>query len=178
MKKPFIIGEVSANHNGKIEQAKKIISLAKNSGLSAVKLQTYTPGTMTINSRRPDFIVKKGIWKGNALWNLYQKAQTPFEWQKELFIYAKKVGMKDVFAHGMLIMAYLGRALTNIIPQSNLKNLNTKFCSITNVGDVLTCSGSVSNIHNRNSKVMIVFDIMVADETGDIKIIGTATIEK
>lgn len=94
MKKPFIIGEVSANHNGKIEQAKKIISLAKNSGLSAVKLQTYTPGTMTINSRRPDFIVKKGIWKGNALWNLYQKAQTPFEWQKELFIYAKKVGIK------------------------------------------------------------------------------------
>ena len=92
--------------------------------------------------------------------------------------FAKKVGMKDVFAHGMLIMAYLGRALTNIIPQSNLKNLNTKFCSITNIGDVLTCSGSVSNIHNRNSKVMIVFDIMVADETGDIKIIGTATIEK
>ena len=92
--------------------------------------------------------------------------------------YAKKVGMKDVFAHGMLIMAYLGRALTNIIPQSNLKNLNTKFCSITNIGDVLTCSGSVSNIHNRNSKVMIVFDIMVADETGNIKIIGTATIEK
>ena len=92
--------------------------------------------------------------------------------------YAKKVGMKDVFAHGMLIMAYLGRALTNIIPQSNLKNLNTKFCSITNIGDVLTCSGSVSNIHNRNSKVMIVFDIMVADETGDIKIIGTATIKK
>ena len=92
--------------------------------------------------------------------------------------YAKKVGMKDVFAHGMLIMAYLGRALTNIIPQSNLKNLNTKFCSITNIGDVLTCSGSVSNIHSRNSKVMIVFDIMVADETGDIKIIGTATIEK
>ena len=92
--------------------------------------------------------------------------------------YAKKIGMKDVFAHGMLIMAYLGRALTNIIPQSNLKNLNTKFCSITNIGDVLTCSGSVSNIHNRYSKVMIVFDIMVADETGDIKIIGTATIEK
>ena len=94
------------------------------------------------------------------------------------FDFAKKVGMEDVFAQGMLIMAYLGRALTNIIPQSNLKNLNTKFCSITNIGDVLTCSGSVSNIRNRNSKVMIVFNIMVADETGDIKIIGTATIEK
>ena len=92
--------------------------------------------------------------------------------------YAKKVGMKDVFAHGMLILAYLGRALTNIIPQSNLKNLNTNFCSITNIGDVLTCSGSVSEVHNYNSKLMIVFDIMAADETGDIKIIGTATIEK
>ena len=90
----------------------------------------------------------------------------------------KIAGYPTVFAHGMLIMAYLGRALTNIIPQSNLKNLNTKFCSITNIGDVLTCSGSVSEVHNHNSKLMIVFDIMVADETGNIKIIGTATIEK
>ena len=94
MKKPFIIGEVSANHNGKIKQAKQIINLAKKSGLSAVKLQTYTPETMTINSRRKDFLVKNGIWKGFTLWDLYKKAQTPFEWQKELFNYAKKIGIK------------------------------------------------------------------------------------
>tara|TARA_Y100000748_G_C15164526_1_gene359216 strand:- start:23 stop:436 length:414 start_codon:yes stop_codon:yes gene_type:complete len=92
--------------------------------------------------------------------------------------FAKKIGMKDVFAHGMLIMAYLGRALTNIIPQSNLKNLNTRFCSITNIGDELICSGQVSKVGNHNSKAIIVFDLMVTDRTGDIKIKGTATIEK
>ena len=92
--------------------------------------------------------------------------------------FAKKVGMGDVFAHGMLIMAYLGRALTNIIPQSNLKNLNTRFCSITNIGDELICSGQVSKLGNHNSKEVIVFDLMVADKTGDIKVTGTATIEK
>tara|TARA_B110000014_G_C19772581_1_gene402006 strand:+ start:212 stop:625 length:414 start_codon:yes stop_codon:yes gene_type:complete len=92
--------------------------------------------------------------------------------------FAKKVGMGDVFAHGMLIMAYLGRALTNIIPQSNLKNLNTRFCSITNIGDELICGGQVSKVGNHNSKEIIVFDLMVADKTGDIKIRGTATIEK
>jgi len=92
--------------------------------------------------------------------------------------FAKKIGMGDVFAHGMLIMAYLGRALTNIIPQSNLKNLNTRFCSITNIGDELICSGHVSKVGNHNSKEIIVFDLMVADKTGDIKVTGTATIEK
>jgi len=92
--------------------------------------------------------------------------------------FAKKVGMKDVFAPGMLIMAYLGRSLTNIIPQSNLKNLNTRFCSITNIGDELTCSGQVTRLDNHNSKTIIVFDLIVADKEGDIKITGTATIEK
>ena len=92
--------------------------------------------------------------------------------------FAKKVGMGDVFAHGMLIMAYLGRAITNIIPQSNLKNLNTRFCSITNIGDELICSGQVSKVGNHNSKEIIVFDLMVSDKTGDIKVTGTATIEK
>ena len=92
--------------------------------------------------------------------------------------FAKKVSMGDVFAHGMLIMSYLGRALTNIIPQSNLKNLNTRFCSITNIGDELICSGQVSKVGNHNSKEIIVFDLMVADKTGDIKVTGTATIEK
>ena len=92
--------------------------------------------------------------------------------------FAKKVGMGDVFAHGMLIMAYLGRAITNIIPQSNLKNLNTRFCSITNIGDELICSGQVSKFGNHNSKEIIVFDLIVADKAGDIKVTGTATIEK
>ena len=92
--------------------------------------------------------------------------------------FAKKVGMKDVFAHGMLIMAYLGRAVTNIVPQSNLKNFNVRFSSITNIGDILTCSGEVTKIDKNNSKKTIVLDLIVSDEFGDIKISGAATIEK
>ena len=92
--------------------------------------------------------------------------------------FAKEAGMKDVFAHGMLIMAYLGRAVTNIVPQSNLKNFNVRFSSITNIGDILTCSGEVNKIDKNNSKKTIVLDLIVSDEFGDIKISGAATIEK
>ena len=91
---------------------------------------------------------------------------------------AKESGMKDVFAHGMLIMAYLGRAVTNIVPQSNLKNFSVRFSSITNIGDILTCSGEVKKIEKNNSKKTIVLDLIVSDEFGDIKISGVASIEK
>ena len=92
--------------------------------------------------------------------------------------FAKNAGMKDVFAHGMLIMAYLGRAVTNIVPQSNLKNFSVRFSSITNIGDILTCSGKVKKIDKNNSKKTIVLDLIVSDEFGDIKISGVAIIEK
>ena len=92
--------------------------------------------------------------------------------------FAKEAGMKDVFAHGMLIMAYLGKAVTNIVPQSNLKNFSVRFSSITNIGDILTCSGEVKKIEKNNSKKIIVLDLIVSDEFGDIKISGVATIEK
>ena len=92
--------------------------------------------------------------------------------------FAKESGMKDVFAHGMLIMAYLGRAVTNIVPQSNLKNFSVRFSSITNIGDILTCSGKVKKIDKNNSKKTIVLDLIVSDEFGDIKISGVASIEK
>ena len=92
--------------------------------------------------------------------------------------FAKESGMKDVFAHGMLIMAYLGRAVTNIVPQSNLKNFSVRFSSITNIGDILTCSGKVKKIDKNNSKKTIVLDLIVSDEFGDMKISGVAIIEK
>ena len=92
--------------------------------------------------------------------------------------FAKEAGMKDVFAHGMLIMAYLGKAVTNIVPQSNLKNFSVRFSSITNIGDILTCSGEVKKIEKNNSKKIIVLDLIESDEFGDIKISGVATIEK
>ena len=92
--------------------------------------------------------------------------------------FAKEAGMKDVFAHGMIIMAYLGKAVTNIVPQSNLKNFSVRFSSITNIGDILTCSGKVKKIEKNNSKKTIVLDLIVSDEFGDIKISGVAIIEK
>ena len=91
LKNYFFIAEISANHCGSIVHAKKLIYTAKIYGADAVKLQSYTPGTITINSKRSEFLIKKGLWKGNTLWDLYKKAQTPFEWHKELFDYAKKV---------------------------------------------------------------------------------------
>ena len=85
---PFIVAEVSANHNGDIECAKNTISEAKRCGADAVKLQTYTPDTMTINSKNEDFIIKDGLWEGRNLYELYQEAYTPFEWHKELYEFA------------------------------------------------------------------------------------------
>jgi pseudaminic acid synthase len=90
-KTPFFIAEISANHNGSLNKAKKLIYVAKKWGADAVKLQTYIPATMTINSNKPDFKIRGGLWSGNTLWDLYEKAQTPFEWHKELFDYAKKI---------------------------------------------------------------------------------------
>jgi len=88
---PFFVAEISANHNGSLFDAKKLIKIAKKYEADAVKLQSYTPDTLTINSDKPDFKIAKGLWKGKTLWKLYEKAQTPFEWHKELFDYAKKL---------------------------------------------------------------------------------------
>lgn len=87
---PYIIAEISANHNGKIENAFDIIEMAKRSGADAVKMQTYTPDTITLNSKKPDFMINEGLWAGNSLYDLYSKAYTPWEWHAELFEHAKR----------------------------------------------------------------------------------------
>tara|TARA_B100000989_G_scaffold130260_1_gene96717 strand:+ start:1602 stop:2621 length:1020 start_codon:yes stop_codon:yes gene_type:complete len=89
-KKPFLVAEISANHCGSLNLAKKLIKSAKENGADAVKLQTYTPSTMTINSNNNKFIIKEGPWKGYRLWDLYKEAHTPLEWHEELFSFAKK----------------------------------------------------------------------------------------
>jgi pseudaminic acid synthase len=91
--KPLFIAEISANHNGSLAQAIRLIKTAKKYGADAVKLQTYTPDTMTIKSSNSDFKIQGGLWKGSTLWDLYEKAQTPFEWHKDLFDYAKKINI-------------------------------------------------------------------------------------
>lgn len=90
---PFIIAEISGNHNGSLERAKESIKIAAKSGADAVKLQTYTPDTMTINSSKPDFQIERGPWKGYKLYDLYNAAHTPFEWHEELFVFAKSLGI-------------------------------------------------------------------------------------
>lgn len=90
---PYIIAEISGNHNGSIKRAKKLINLAKQSGACAVKLQTFTADSLTINTENPDFTLKEGTWAGNKLYDLYNKIYTPWEWFPELFIYASKIGI-------------------------------------------------------------------------------------
>jgi N-acetylneuraminate synthase len=92
-KEPYIIAELSANHNGDINRAFKSIKAAKEAGASAVKIQTYTADTITIKSDRSEFQIKGGLWDGYDLYSLYKEAETPYEWHKPLFDYAKEIGI-------------------------------------------------------------------------------------
>mgnify|MGYP000920703701 FL=1 len=87
---PYIIAEMSANHNGSIENAFKIIEQAKRCGADAVKLQTYTADTITLNSCAPEFMIRGTLWDGQSLHELYQKAHMPWDWHKPLFDFARE----------------------------------------------------------------------------------------
>ena len=93
-KKFLFITELSANHDGDLKNARRLIKLSKQNGADFVKFQTYEKSSMTISSSKDEFQIKDGIWKNKKLWNLYEKAQTPFSWQKKLFEYAKKENIK------------------------------------------------------------------------------------
>ncbi len=90
---PYIIAEMSANHNGDINNAYKIIEMAKASGADAVKIQTYRPDTITLNVTSEEFICRGGLWDGKSLYELYELAHLPWEWHKPLFDYAKNIGI-------------------------------------------------------------------------------------
>lgn len=90
---PYIIAELSANHNGSLERALETIEAAQRCGADAVKLQTYTADTMTIDCDAPDFMIQGGLWDGYKLYDLYQWAQTPFEWHQAMFEHARKCGI-------------------------------------------------------------------------------------
>ncbi len=94
----FIIAELSANHGGDIEIAKQTIKEAKRAGANAIKLQTYTADTLTLDCDREDFIIKGGtLWDGKKLYDLYKEAYTPWGWHKELFDYAREIDI-DIFS--------------------------------------------------------------------------------
>ncbi|MNF72501.1 Pseudaminic acid synthase [compost metagenome] len=88
---PYIIAELSANHNGKLETALKIIGEAKKAGAEAIKLQTYTADTITLNCDSEEFQIHGGLWDGKSLYQLYQEAHMPWEWHKPLFEHAHKL---------------------------------------------------------------------------------------
>jgi N-acetylneuraminate synthase len=90
---PYIIAELSANHNGKLETALKIIEEAKNVGADAIKLQTYTADTITLNCDSEEFHIRGGLWDGKTLYQLYQEAHMPWEWHAPLFEHARKLGI-------------------------------------------------------------------------------------
>jgi pseudaminic acid synthase len=89
----FIIAELSANHNGSLDVAIDTIRAAKRAGADAIKLQTYTADTITVNSRKEDFMIKGTIWEGRNLYELYQEAFTPWEWHERLFKVAEEEGL-------------------------------------------------------------------------------------
>jgi len=90
---PYVVAELSANHQGSLERALKSIEVFKRCGADAVKLQTYTPDTITIACDSEDFRIRGGLWDGYTLYELYKQAYTPYEWHKPLFDHARKVGI-------------------------------------------------------------------------------------
>lgn len=93
--KPFIIAEMSGNHNQSLERALHLVELAAEAGVDALKLQTYTPDTITLDVHTGEFFIQEdgNIWRGNSLYNLYKEAHTPWEWHKEIFAKAQELGL-------------------------------------------------------------------------------------
>lgn len=90
---PYIIAELSANHNGNLKTALKLIDEAAKAGADAIKLQTYRPDTITLDSTSQDFKIQGGLWDGRTLYELYEEAHMPWEWHEQLFEHAKRIGI-------------------------------------------------------------------------------------
>jgi N-acetylneuraminate synthase len=91
---PYVVAELSGNHNGDIGRALALIDAARAAGADAVKLQTYTADTITLDHDGPEFRVHGGLWDGRRLYELYQEAHTPWKWHERLFAHARSIGIE------------------------------------------------------------------------------------
>jgi N-acetylneuraminate synthase len=91
--KPFVIAEMSANHNGSLQTALRLVEEAKRAGADAIKLQTYRPDTLTLPCDGPEFQIKNGLWEGRTLFQLYEQAQMPWDWHGPIFAKARELGL-------------------------------------------------------------------------------------
>lgn len=167
--RPYVIAELSANHGGSIERAKKSIYSAALSGVDAIKIQTYTPDTMTIDSDKNDFQILSGLWKGHTLYQLYGKAFTPFEWHKEIFEYASELGVTlfstpfDESAlellEGLKTPAYkiASFELTDIPLIENIARKNKPIFLSTGMGSLEEISDAVEIIKKYNNSGLLLF---------------------
>lgn len=90
---PYVICELSANHNGSLDQALRLVDAAAATGADAIKIQTYRPDTITLDATTDDFVIQEGLWKGRRLYDLYEEAQTPYDWHKPLFDRSHELGV-------------------------------------------------------------------------------------
>ncbi|MDO8646046.1 MAG: N-acetylneuraminate synthase family protein [Candidatus Planktophila sp.] len=126
--RPYVIAEISANHGGALENAKSLIMAAKNAGADAVKLQTFTADTITVNSNETNFLIpdSSNLWGGRNLWSLMKEAETPLVWHEELFGYANSLGL-EVFSTAYDIDAAI------FLEQSGIKAIKVSSFDLINI---------------------------------------------
>ena len=170
----YLIAEISANHNGNIELAKQTILEAHKSGADAVKIQTYTPETITLKSTREEFRINDGLWKGQTLFELYEKGQTPFEWHEELFEFARSHGITlfsspfDISAVELLetlrVPAYKIASL-EIVDHPLIDCVSSKLKPIfmsTGSADLAEIEDAVCKIKQKNNSQLLLFHCISA----------------
>ncbi len=166
-KKTYIIAEMSANHAGSFERAKEIIYAAKESGADCIKIQTYTPDTMTIDCNKDYFYLDSGTWEGENLYHLYEKAYTPWEWQADLKAEAERIGIDFLstpfdktavdFLEGLHVKAYkiASFELVDIPLIDYVASKNKPIILSTGMGSLEEIEEAVSTIRKYHNQIIL-----------------------